>query len=60
MKLIFKFIKNICLGIFALYSINTIFGKAGLFIPINLFSLSLCTFFGLYGIVTLVILILVI
>lgn len=60
MKILFKLVKNVCLGIFAIYSINVLFSTIGINIPINLYSIFMSSFLGLSGIISMIILVLLI
>lgn len=55
MKIIFKFIKKICLGFFALYSLNIVFSNIDFNIPINAFSIFLSSFLGIFGMMAMII-----
>ncbi len=49
-------IKRICFGIFGIYSVNVLFSAINIFIPINLITISLSSFLGIFGIMALVLL----
>lgn len=55
MKLLMKIIRNIVFGIFGIYSINVLFSTININLPINLFTLSMSSFLGVFGIITIVI-----
>ena len=55
MKVIFKFIKKICLGFFELYSLNIVFSNIDFNIPINTFSIFLSSFLGIFGMMAMII-----
>lgn len=57
MKLLYFFIKRICIGIFSIYSVNILFRLINLSIPINLFTISISSFLGVFGIISLFLLI---
>lgn len=56
MKYFIKIIKRLCLGIFAIYSVNILFSSINVLIPINLVTISLSSFLGIFGIIALVLL----
>lgn len=60
MKLRFKVVRKLCLGIFAIYSINILFNSVGVSLPINLYSIFMSSFFGFSGIVTMILLVILI
>ena len=49
MKLIFKVIKKLCLGIFSIYSVNVLFSLVNIVIPINFYTISMSSFLGVLG-----------
>lgn len=60
MKIVMKVIKNICLGIFSIYSINVLFSSINIYIPINLFTLFISSVLGIYGVITVLVIKLII
>lgn len=56
MKLIMKIVKNLVFGIFSIYSFNVLFSALNIFLPINLFTILMSSFFGIYGSLTILIL----
>ena len=50
MKILFKIIKKICLGIFSIYSVNVLFSLVNIVIPINFYTISMSSFLGVFGI----------
>ncbi len=60
MKIVMKVIKNICLGIFSIYSINVLFSSINIYIPINLFTLLISSMLGIYGVITVLVIKLII
>ena len=50
MKHIFKIVKKLCLGIFSIYSINILFSLVNIVIPINIYTISMSSFLGNFGI----------
>lgn len=56
MKKLLFVVKRICLGIFALYSVNVLFSAINVVIPINIYSISISCFLGIFGIVALILL----
>lgn len=60
MKLLVKLVKNICIGIFSIYSINVLFSSININIPINIYTVLMSSFFGLFGVITVLIIKLII
>ncbi len=60
MKIIMKVVKNICLGIFSIYSINVLFSSINIYIPINLCTLFISSVLGIYGVITVLVIKLII
>ncbi len=56
MNNVMSVVKKICLGIFGIYSVNILFSAINIFIPINLITISLSSFLGIFGIMALVLL----
>ncbi len=56
MKYLVYLIKKICIGIFALYSVNILFSTLNILIPINIFTISVSSCLGFFGIVALIVL----
>ena len=54
MKLIFKVIKKLCLGIFSIYSVNVLFSLVNVVIPINIYTLGMSSFLGIFGIMSVI------
>ena len=54
MKQLFKLIKKLCLGIFSIYSVNVLFSLVNVIIPINLYTISMSSFFGIFGIMAVI------
>ncbi|MGN1371569.1 MAG: pro-sigmaK processing inhibitor BofA family protein [Candidatus Coprovivens sp.] len=52
MKFVFMIIKKLCLGIFAIYSFNVLFSVINVVIPINLFTISMSSFLGIFGVIS--------
>lgn len=50
MNKIFNFIRSLCISLFGIYSINLLFSSINLYIPINLYSLSIISYLGFFGI----------
>jgi len=50
MRILFKIIKKICLGIFSIYSVNVLFSLVNIVIPINFYTISMSSFLGVFGI----------
>lgn len=56
MKYILKLLRNIVICIFTIYSINVLFSLVNIHIPLNLYTISIGTFLGVFGITYLIIL----
>jgi len=56
MKYIFNFIRRCCLGIFSIYSINVLFSIINFNIPINVYSICISSFLGVFGLFSFIIL----
>lgn len=56
MNKLMKVIKRICLGVFGIYSVNLLFRALSIYIPINLITISLSSFLGIFGIIALILL----
>jgi len=54
MKLLRILCKKIVLGIFGIYSINVIFSSINVIIPMNLFTISMSSFLGIFGIIAVI------
>lgn len=55
MKHLFKIVKKLCLGIFSIYSVNVLFSSINVLIPINLFTIGMSSFLGVFGIISVII-----
>lgn len=55
MKYFVKIVKKLCLGIFAIYSINVLFSTINVMIPINLFTIGMSSFLGIFGIISVIV-----
>ena len=55
-KLILGLIKKLCFGLVVMYSINILLSDLNVNLPFNVFSISVSTFLGIPGIVSLVLL----
>ena len=49
MKLIYKIVKSICLGIITIYSFNVLFKLINVIIPINIFTVAISSLLGIPG-----------
>lgn len=49
MKLVYKIIKSICLGIITIYSFNVLFKLINVIIPINIFTIAISSILGVSG-----------
>ena len=54
MSKVFGIIKRICLGIFSIYGVNLLFGTINIFVPINLITIGISSFLGIFGLMALV------
>lgn len=54
MKHLFKIVKKLCLGIFSIYSINILFSLVNIVIPINIYTISMSSFLGIFGIMSVI------
>ena len=54
MKSIFKIVKKLCLGIFCIYSVNVLFSLVNVVIPINIYTLGMSSFLGIFGIMSVI------
>lgn len=54
MKSIFKIVKKLCLGIFGIYSVNVLFSLVNVVIPINIYTLGMSSFLGIFGIMSVI------
>ena len=50
MKLFYKIVKKLCIGIFSIYSINILFSLVNIVIPINIYTIGMSSFLGIFGI----------
>ena len=55
MKIFVRVIKTICLSIFGLYSANVLFNTINIVVPINLFTIGLSSFLGVFGVMAIVV-----
>ena len=55
-KIIFGLVKNLCIGLVFLYSINIFLSDLNINLPINIFSIGIATVLGIPGIVSLLLL----
>ena len=54
MKHLFRIVKKLCLGIFSIYSINVLFSLVNVVIPINFYTISMSSFLGIFGIMSVI------
>ena len=54
MKSIFKIVKKLCLWIFGIYSVNVLFSLVNVVIPINIYTLGMSSFLGIFGIMSVI------
>lgn len=44
-------VKKTCIGVFSLYSLNILFSTIGISVPINLFTIPISSFLGVFGLI---------
>ena len=54
MKHLFMIVKRLCLGIFSIYSVNVLFSSINVIIPINLYTIGMSSFLGIFGIISVI------
>ncbi len=54
----FKLIKKLCIGLFSIYTFNLLFSNINLYIPFNFFTIFISSFLGVFGVVSLAVLLL--
>lgn len=54
MKSFMFIVKKLCIGIFSIYSINVLFSMLNIIIPINVFTVFMSSFLGLFGIIAII------
>lgn len=54
----FKLIKKFCIGLFSIYTFNLLFSNINLYIPFNFFTIFISSFLGVFGVVSLAVLLL--
>ena len=54
MKHLFKIVKKLCLGIFSIYSVNVLFSLVNIVIPINMYTIGMSSFLGMFGIISVI------
>lgn len=55
MKLLLKLVKKLCIGIFTIYSINILFSAINIVIPMNVFTIGMSSFLGIFGVVSIIV-----
>lgn len=55
MKLLLKIVKKLCIGIFTIYSVNVLFSAINIVIPMNLFTIGMSSFLGIFGVVSIIV-----
>ncbi|MBQ8659320.1 MAG: pro-sigmaK processing inhibitor BofA family protein [Bacilli bacterium] len=55
MKIFYKIVKKLCIGIFSIYSVNILFSTLNICIPINLYTIGMSSFLGLFGLASLIV-----
>ena len=53
MKILFKIVKKLCLGIFSIYSVNVL-SLVNIVIPINMYTIGMSSFLGMFGIISVI------
>lgn len=49
-----KIVKKLCIGIFGIYSINVLFSTINIVIPINIFTIFMSSFLGIFGVIAII------
>lgn len=60
MKRICSILRKLCIGIFSIYSINILFSSINVIVPINVYTVSMSSFLGIFGLVAIIIMKLII
>ncbi len=55
MKLLLKLVKKLCIGIFTIYSINVLFSAINIVIPMNVFTIGMSSFLGIFGVISIIV-----
>lgn len=55
MKLLLRIVKKLCIGIFTIYSVNVLFSAINIVIPMNVFTIGMSSFLGVFGIVSIIV-----
>ena len=56
MNKLMKIVKRLCFGIFGIYGVNLLFSVINIYIPINIITVGLSLFLGVFGLMALVLL----
>jgi inhibitor of the pro-sigma K processing machinery len=56
MKLFYKIVKKLCIGIFSIYSVNILFSTLNINIPLNIYTIGISSFLGLFGLASIIVL----
>lgn len=56
MNKLMKIVKRLCFGIFGIYGVNLLFSAINIYIPINIITVGLSSFLGVFGLMALVLL----
>ncbi len=56
MNKLMKIVKRLCFGIFGIYGVNLLFSVINIYIPINIITVGLSSFLGVFGLMALVLL----
>lgn len=54
MKLFYNIVKKLCIGIFSIYSFNILFSTLNINIPINLYTIGISSFLGIFGLASII------
>jgi len=55
MKSLMKIVKKLCIGIFSIYSINVLFSAINIVIPMNVFTIGMRSFLGIFGVISIIV-----
>lgn len=55
MKLLLRIVKKLCIGIFTIYSVNVLFSAINIVIPMNVFTIGMSSFLGVFGVVSIIV-----
>lgn len=55
MKIVISVIRKLCIGIFSIYSINILFSAINIVVPINVYTICMSSFLGIFGLIAIII-----